>query len=100
MKNTNLFFYPEFMELAKKNFEFTLDLFKKSQEAMQVTTKDRTTRYFSYINDNLKFIEKAYTDALATGNDIAVVYRENLEKTYQITSTIVKDMEKEYTKGA
>jgi len=73
----------EFIEMTKKNIDFTMDLFKTNMKQGQTFMKENVTEYFSNLNKNLEYLEKNYEKTASQNEDIVKVYKENIEKIYE-----------------
>ncbi|MDD2715060.1 MAG: hypothetical protein PHW04_04090 [Candidatus Wallbacteria bacterium] len=90
----NFFFNNEFIELSRKNLDFTLDLMKNGAESNQKNAKKMLEEYFSYLTGNIDFVTKNYQEALKTNQEIATIYRENLNKVWEMTKKATEPPQK------
>ena len=91
---TNFFMNEEFIEMTKKNIDFTMDLFKTNMKQGQDFMKESVNEYFTNLNKNLEYLEKNYEKALTQNDDIVKVYRENVEKIYDTAKRLHEKMNK------
>ena len=91
MKNfETIFNNEEVMELCKKNMDFALNLVKDNSKNTNTIIKERVNEYFDIVNKNMELISDNYEKALAKNEEIADLYKENIEKTTQIAKEMTE----------
>ncbi len=88
----NIFGSDEFIELAKKNMEFTMDLFKTNVKNSEEIMKSKVAEYFDYVNSNLEFLNENYEKAVSQNTGLADLYKENVEKIYKMSKDMMEKM--------
>ena len=91
-KMTEMFENEELVEMVKKNWDFTVDLFKTNMKRTEDFAKENMNEYFKAVNKNLEFLSKNYETFTNDNTEIADLYKENWEKAYDISKTMVEKL--------
>ncbi|MCK9224476.1 MAG: ANTH domain-containing protein [Candidatus Muirbacterium halophilum] len=80
----------EYVDMAKKNVEFAMDMFKTNLKEQETTTKENLGKYFDMVNSNIEVLSKNYDKFVEQGTEVANFYKENVEKTYEISKQMIE----------
>ena len=48
----------EYVEMAKKNVDFAMDMFKNNLKQQETSTKENIEKYFDMVNSNIEVLSK------------------------------------------
>jgi len=85
-----IFNNEEVMGLCKKNMDFAFNLVKDNSKNTNETIKERVNEYFDIVNKNMELISDNCEKALAKNEEIADLYKENIEKTTRIAKEMTE----------